>query len=218
MRQLFRPLALLILAMLIPLLPFLGWASEIDAWYQQFVDDPPPPLWTAAFVLVALSTDIFLPVPSSVVSTLAGSQLGIVGATITSFVGMTIGAVVGFAVARWWGRPVAKWFAKEEDLARMEELTAKLGPAVLVITRAVPILAEASVLLVGASRMTWRAFLPPLLLANMGLSLVYAVSGKHLSFLYAMAGAVVLPVAAACVVRWIWPETGVNDTERSDVV
>jgi len=42
-RQLFRPLALIILAMLIPLLPFLGWAREIDAWYQQFINDPPPP-------------------------------------------------------------------------------------------------------------------------------------------------------------------------------
>lgn len=218
MRQLFRPLALVILATLIPLLPFLGWAREINAWYEQFLNDPPPPVWMALFVLLALSADIFLPVPSSIVSTLAGSQLGIPGATITSFVGMTIGAALGFAVARWWGRPVAKWFTKDEDLARMEELTAKLGPAVLVITRAVPILAEASVLLVGVNRMSWRAFLPPVLLANLGVSLVYAVSGKHLSFLYAMAGAVVLPVAAACVVRWIWPESKVHDAERSDVV
>ena len=215
MRQLFRPLVLIVLAMAVPLLPFLGWAGEIDAWYKQFVDDPPPPMWTALLVVGSLSTDIFLPIPSSVVSTLAGSQLCVMGATITSFVGMTLGAIIGFAVAGAWGRPVARWFTKEEDMQRMEELTEKLGPTVLVVTRPVPILAEASVLLVGVNRMPWRTFLPPVMLANFGLSLAYALSGKHLSFLYAMLGAVALPVLAACIVRWVWPE-GKQQSGKSD--
>ena len=171
---------------------------------------------TAGLVIASLSTDIFLPVPSSVVSTLAGSQLGIAGATVTSFVGMSIGAAVGFAVARSWGRPVVRWFTKPKDLERMEELMQKLGPSVLVVTRAVPILAEASVLLVGASRMSWRAFLAPVLLANLGLSFVYAVSGNHLSFIYAMAGAIALPVGAACIVRWIWPESRVGKENQEE--
>jgi membrane protein DedA with SNARE-associated domain len=148
-----------------------------------------------------------LPIPSSVVSTLAGKHLGTVGATLASFIGMSIGAVIGFVVARTWGRPVARWFTKDEDLARMEELSLKLGPTVLVVTRAVPILAEAGVLLMGINRLPWRQFLPPVLLANLGLSLVYAISGKNLPIVYAMAGAVALPVLAACVVRWIWRET-----------
>lgn len=213
MRQLFRPLVLLVLAMLVPLLPFLGWAGEINAWYQQFEANPPPPGVTVALVVGSLSTDIFLPVPSSVVSTLAGSQLGTAGATAASFVGMTLGAVIGFAVARWWGHPLARWLTREDDLTRMEELSLKLGPAVLVITRAVPILAEAGVLLMGASHMPWRKFMPPVLLANLGLSFVYAVSGEHLSFLHAMIGAIALPVAAASVVRWIWPEKPLKNAE-----
>ncbi|MCA9270609.1 MAG: VTT domain-containing protein [Planctomycetales bacterium] len=207
MRQLFRPLVLIVLALLTPLLPFLAWAQEINAWYQHYVDHPPSPLTTTLLVIGSLATDIFLPVPSSVVSTLAGSQLGAGGATAASFVGMSLGAVLGFAVARAWGRPIACWFSKADDLARMEELTRRLGPTVLVVTRGVPILSEAGVLLVGMNRMPWRQFLPPVLLANLGLSAAYAISGEHLSFLNAMVAAVALPVAAACVVRWVWPES-----------
>lgn len=206
MRSLFRPLVVIVLAMLVPLLPFLAWAGEIDAWYQHYVDHPPPRLMTVVLVIGSLSTDIFLPIPSSVVSTLAGSQLGVAGATAASFVGMTIGASIGFALARWCGRPLVRRFARDDDLLRMEELTERLGPTVLVVTRAVPILAEAGVLLFGAMKMPWRTFLPPVLLANLGLSFAYALCGEHFSFLYAMAGAIALPVAAACLVRWVWPE------------
>jgi len=207
MRHLFRPFVLIILAMLVPLLPFLAWANEINEWYQHYVENPPPAHITIALVVGSLATDIFLPVPSSVVSTLAGSQLGTAGATLTSFVGMSLGAVVGFAVARAWGRPFAVWFTKEEDLARMEELSRRLGPAVLVVTRAVPILSEAGVLLMGMNRLSWKKFLPPVLLSNLGLSLAYAISGEHLPILYAMVGAIALPVLAASIVRSVWPET-----------
>jgi membrane protein DedA with SNARE-associated domain len=210
MRQLFRPLVLIVLAMLVPLLPFLAWADRINGWYKQFEQHRPPALVTTALVIGSLATDIFLPIPSSVVSTLAGKQLGTLGATLASFVGMSLGAVIGFAIARRWGRGFARWFAKDEDLARMEELSLKLGPTVLVVTRAVPILAEAGVLLMGVNRLPWQQFLPPVLLANLGLSLVYAVSGENLSFVYAMAGAIALPVLAACVVRWVWREAPVS--------
>ena len=214
MRQLFRPLVLIVLAMLVPLLPFLAWAQQIDDWYQHYVDNRPSPYVTVALVVGSLTTDIFLPITSSVVSTLAGSQLGTLGATAASFVGMTLGAILGFAVARAWGRPLALWFAKEEDLTRMEELTDRLGPIVLVVTRAVPILSEAGVLLMGVNGLSWRKFLPPVLLANLGLSFVYAISGEHFALLYAMAGAIALPVLAACIVHWIWPEEKVTSAEK----
>ena len=206
MRHLFRPLVLIVLAMLVPLLPFLEWAEQINDWYGHYVDHPPPAHVTTALVVGSLTTDIFLPIPSSVVCTLAGSQLGKELGTVASFVGMSLGAVLGFAIARFWGRPFALWFTKEEDLARMEELTQRMGPSVLVVTRAVPILSEAGVLLMGVNGLSWRKFLPPVLLSNLGLALAYAISGERLPLLYAMAGAIAVPVLAACIVRWVWPE------------
>ena len=206
MRQLFRPLVLIVLAMLVPLLPFLAWDEQLKDWYGQFEEHPPNTYVIIGLVVGSLATDIFLPIPSSVVSTLAGKHLETEVATMASFVGMSLGAIIGFAVARAWGRPLALWFTKEEDLARMEELSDRLGSIVLVVTRAVPILSEAGVLLMGVNRLSWRKFLTPVLLSNLGLSYVYAASGENLPILYAMAGAIALPVLAACVVRWVWPE------------
>lgn len=214
MRRLFRPIVLLVLVLAVPVLPFLGFGAAIEAWAQSWRDNPPSPPATAVLVVALLSTDILLPIPSSIVSTVAGAQLGTLGGTLASFVGMTLGAIFGFAVARLWGRRVALWFTKPQDLARMEELTLRFGATVLVITRAVPILAEAGVLLMGIHRLPWRKFLPPVILANLGLSLVYALSGESLSFIMSMAGAIALPVLAACIVRWCWPEEEAQSEQR----
>jgi membrane protein DedA with SNARE-associated domain len=90
---------------------------------------------------------------------------------------MTVGAVLGFAIAKRWGRTVALRFSESQDLDRMEQLTRTYGSTVLILFRAVPVLAEASVLLVGIHNLSWRRFLPPILLSNLGLALAYAGFG-----------------------------------------
>jgi uncharacterized membrane protein YdjX (TVP38/TMEM64 family) len=125
-----------------------------------------------------LAADLLLPVPSSMVSTLAGSELGVVGGTSASWVGMSAGAVVGFGLARRYGRPLAERLAAADDLARLDRLAARAGPALVVLTRAVPVLAEASVLLLGVNRLAWRRFLPALLASNLGIALAYAAFGE----------------------------------------
>ena len=46
------------------------------------------------------------------------------------------------------------------------------------VLRAVPVLAEASVLLVGIHNLSWRRFLPPVILSNLGIALAYAKFGE----------------------------------------
>jgi uncharacterized membrane protein YdjX (TVP38/TMEM64 family) len=173
-----RSLLLLTLILLIPIVPFLLWGERIEAWGESIIAEPPSRSATAMLIVGLLSTDILLPVPSSLVSTLAGSQLGVLGGTLASWLGMTIGAVIGFAIAKAFGRAVALRFSSKDDLERMESLTGRLGPAALIVTRAVPVLAEACVLLVGVHRLSWRRFLPPVLLANLGIALAYSVFGE----------------------------------------
>jgi uncharacterized membrane protein YdjX (TVP38/TMEM64 family) len=156
-----------------------------------------------------LSTDVFLPIPSSVVSTVAGAQLGIVPATLVSWLGMTLGAGLGFALAKACGRPLAERFASADDLTRLDGLAEAYGPWLLVATRALPILAEAAVLLLGATHMSWRLFWPAILLSNLGIALVYAVLGHlargqgHLPL--ALAASIALPLLATAMVRWLMP-------------
>ena len=59
----------------------------------------------------------------------------------------------------------------------MKSISDRYGPVALIMTRGVPVLAEASVLLMGIHRLSWRRFLPPVLVSNLVLSVVYARFG-----------------------------------------
>lgn len=177
MWSLIRPMLPMIIILAVPIIPFLLFGEAMESWLQSWKENPPAPSVIFAAVVGLLSTDIFLPVPSSVVSSVAGPRLGIAAATAASWLGMSIGAIAGFALAKQFGPRFAHWFSRPEDLARAKDLADRLGPAVLAIGRGVPVVAEATVLWMGLHQLSWRRFLPPVLLANLFLSFAYAVLG-----------------------------------------
>jgi uncharacterized membrane protein YdjX (TVP38/TMEM64 family) len=192
-------------ALLIPVLPFLalgdGFEERIHDWLTGDRS------CGARFGLVAgvLSTDILLPVPSSAVSTWAGGVLGVGWGTAASWLGMTVGATLGFALAHWLGRPLALRMARRDDLARMARTLETWGVLALVLTRPVPVFAEACVLLTGTMNLSWRRFLPAVVLANLAISLVYAGFGafarSHDALSVALGGVVIVPVAVLFLLR-----------------
>ena len=210
MRELFRTLPLMCVVLLVPVLPFLLFGDEFEAWLRAYADDPHSAGATAGGVVGLLATDILLPVPSSVVSTMAGWQLGWWLGTAASWAGMTAGAVIGFAIARRWGRPVALWFTKAGDLERMKHVSDRYGPFVLALCRAVPVFAEASVLIVGIHRIPWRRFLPAVALSNLGISIAYAAFGDYAQqqkwLPLALGVSIALPVAMAAAARGVMRE------------
>jgi uncharacterized membrane protein YdjX (TVP38/TMEM64 family) len=168
----------MIVVLAIPIVPFLLFGERVEAAIEAWRDDPPAASIVALVVVTLLATDIFLPIPSSLVSTLAGWQLGAVGGALASWLGMSLGAVIGFVLARWWGQPLVGWLTRPDDLARTNRLAERFGPLLLVLGRGVPVLAEATVLLCGMHGLGWRKFLPPVLLSNLGLAVAYAVFGQ----------------------------------------
>jgi uncharacterized membrane protein YdjX (TVP38/TMEM64 family) len=171
----------LVVVLVVPIVPFLVFGSQLESWLAAWLATPPSAPVTAGVVIGLLGTDVFLPVPSSLVNTLAGAQLGVAGGTAASCTGMTLGAVFGFALARRWGRPLAQRLSAPDDLQRVENVTQVAGPGVLVALRGVPVLAEASVLLAGIHGLAWRRFLPPVIVSNLGISLAYAAFGRFAS-------------------------------------
>ena len=206
MRPLLRPLLLIVLVLLVPILPFLAFGPQMEQWAEQWTKNSPSQFATAALVVALLATDIFLPIPSSVISTMAGWQLNWHLGTLVSWIGMSIGASLGFGLARRWGRPFALWFARGDDLGRLEEVGQRFGPLMLVILRGVPVLAEASVLLVGMEGLSWRRFLPAVLLSNLGIALAYSLFGSFAEengwLPLALGVSIALPVLLAGLVRW----------------
>ena len=118
--RLIKPLLLVAVVLVLPLVAVAIWGQSFQAVLEQWQASPPATPVLAAAVVAILASDLFLPVPSGPVSTLAGSQLGLVLGTVVSTVGMTIGASVAFALARRWGRPVAEHFSAPDQVAELE--------------------------------------------------------------------------------------------------
>ena len=206
MRGIVRPLIVVTLVLLVPILPFLSFGDWLEARIESWFEPPPPASTVALLTVVILASDIVLPVPSSVVSTVAGAQLGVVAATAASWLGMTLGAIFGFYLVRTFGRSLAVRFSSPEDLGRTDDLSQRYGSWLLVITRPLPVLAEAAVLLVGTTHFSWGQFLPPVMLSNLGIAAVYSVLGRVAQSQGQMALAVLasiaLPLAGTTMARW----------------
>lgn len=210
MKELFRTLPLMCAVLLIPVLPFLLFGAQFEQWIANLASEPPSDAVTACLVVVILATDIFLPVPSSVICTLSGWQLGWWLGTLASWLGMTVGAILGFALARRWGHTFATWFSKTGDLQRMQLTIEKYGPMVLVLTRAMPVFAEASVLISGIHKLSWGRFLPAVVLSNAGIALAYGAFGfyaeKYEWLPLALSVAVAIPILIAAAAHRFLPD------------
>jgi len=181
-----------------------GFEQQLVGWF----DDAVTPGALAIAATLLLASDVFLPVPSSFISTLLGARLGIFAGTAVSWLGMTAGAFIAYVVARLVGRSLLVRLADPADVARLEQLAADRGSGVLVVTRALPVLAETAVLLMATFNLPWRHFLAPVALANLGLSLAYATIGrlaiKHSALTIALVASVIIPLAATWIARTRW--------------
>ncbi len=212
MPRITRPLLLVTLVLLVPIVPFVIAGDRIEAWTLAWLESRPEPWLLTVATAAILASDIFLPVPSSLVSTLAGAQLGILPATLASWVGLTAGGAIGFALARRCGRPLVRRFSSAGDVAAINAAGLRLGIWLLAATRPLPVLAEATVLLLGTTEMPWRVFLPALALSNLGLAAAYSILGSlawdHGAMPLALAASVAVPLLATAAARWHWTRRG----------
>ncbi|MEE8452306.1 MAG: VTT domain-containing protein [Thermoguttaceae bacterium] len=205
MRRLLPPICLITVVLLIPVVPFVFVGESLAARMESWLDETLPAPTVAGIVVGLLATDVFLPVPSSVVATFGGDRLGFVAGTAAAWLGMTLGAAFAFGLARLLGRRLASRLSNEEAMDRIDALSGRLGPMLLVLTRPVPVMAEAAVLFLGTTRMPWQRFVLPLVLSNLGIAAAYSALGDLVQLPIALAAAIALPLLAAAVARIMWP-------------
>jgi uncharacterized membrane protein YdjX (TVP38/TMEM64 family) len=197
---------IVIILLLVPIVPFLVWGARLTTWANDSLKSAAQDEWVAALSYALLASDIVLPVPSSLINTFAGAQLGWWQGTLVCWAGMSTGAVFGFALARAF-TPLAQRFMKAGDRERMREAVGRWGWVVVVSLRGLPILAEASVLLAGIERMPWRTFLPAVLLSNLVLAAAYSLLGavsRQQDWLPAALLAAAAPALLAIIIRRQW--------------
>ncbi len=197
-----KPLALLAALLVIPLIPFLIFGSylesEIPQILHRWLQGGPPEWIIAASVVTLLTVDVLLPIPSSVVCSLAGSLLGLFGGILFSTLGLTAGALLGFLLGRCLGRPAVLRWMGEAEWQKIEYLVSRYGVAILLILRPVPLFAEASTLLLGCSRLRVDIFLMATLPIHLMLATVFVALGYYLNVTLGM----ILSVVIALLLSW----------------
>jgi uncharacterized membrane protein YdjX (TVP38/TMEM64 family) len=178
------------------LVPFLLFGGAFTALGEGLTRGSLPLRVLVPAIIALLALDVFLPVPSSLVSAGAGALMGFWGGTLTIWLGMTAGCIVGYATgARMADR--ARQFIGEADLRRAAQLLDRHGVWALAACRAVPVLAEASVVFSGLARTRLRPFLLISSLSNLAIAATYSAVGHYAlqvdSFLLAFLGALTLP-------------------------
>ena len=165
----------------------------------------------AGLVVVLLASDVFLPVPSSLVGTSAGFLLGYSAGFLATWLGLTLGCVLGYWFGRIAGRALVSRLVSEAELSRAEALFIRFGVIALLICRAVPVMAEVSVIFAGISRMPLRKFGLAVAGSNTGISAAYAAVGYFAmtinSFWLGLLGAIVLPATAAFLAKAVFART-----------
>jgi 3-dehydroquinate synthase len=165
----------------------------------------PSAVAVAAAVIAALALDVVLPIPSTIVTTLAGGVLGAGAGTAAAWLGMSLGSAAAFWLGRRGGRTLEGRLLSTAQLARAERAAAQHGVWAVVVLRPVPVLAELSAIYAGMAGMPWRRFLWSSALANLGICGVYAGIGARAAdaelFLLAVLASVAIPGVALLLAR-----------------
>jgi uncharacterized membrane protein YdjX (TVP38/TMEM64 family) len=178
------------------LLPFFLFESQFSALAAEITSSGTSRWLAASGIFVLLAFDVFLPVPSSIVSTAAGVLFGLVRGALIVWCGMMAGCLLAYLVGV---RAVAaaRWIVGAENLARAEALMRKYGESAIVLCRPVPVLAEATVIFAGIVRAPFARFTALTAVSNLGIALGYSAFGAYSmrinSFAVAFLGALLLP-------------------------
>jgi membrane protein DedA with SNARE-associated domain len=196
-RRLAKYAALLAILVGIVVVPFILWGDAFDALAHRLISLEVSALAIAGAGIALLASDVFLPVPSSVVISLMGGLIGVAAAIAAGALGLSLGCVAGYLLGKRLGRSVTEQQMGREDYGQLTRMLDRHGAVMLAACRPVPVLAEASVIAAGIAGMPMAKTLAITGASNVGVAGVYALLGASAGGLFEFAlvlvAALVLP-------------------------
>jgi uncharacterized membrane protein YdjX (TVP38/TMEM64 family) len=187
------------------LVPFFVFEDQMNDVVQQTLRSDRSIVLIPLAVVLFLLADIVLPIPSSFVLATTGYLLGFGWGSVVCFIGMTSAALGGYALGRYAGGPLAQRIVGEAQLGQFSALSLRWGDALLVACRAMPVLAEATTILAGTSRMPLPRFMLIVSIGNTIVSVLYAwigaASASQSSFVLVSLAAIIVPLVVVLVLR-----------------
>ena len=170
-----KPLAIWAILAAIVLIPFFLFGDSIDCCIKSLLDEYSGNAVAVALILFGvLASDIFLPVPSCLLSAMCGAFLGLFSGFAVSFAAMTVSGLTGYLIGRT-ASPLASRMIG--DSAATLGKVNKLSPIMIFIFRPVPVLAECSCVYAGLMRYNFPKTFIWMSMGNAVVSLVYSFIG-----------------------------------------
>ena len=216
-----RKLLLVFGGMMALILACFGLASLVDIpWLRdpmQGLSDRPGLAFSLSTALLA--ADVLLPVPSSLIMIGNGAIFGTMPGSLVSLVGGLSASLTGWAMGRLGSRHLQR-FVGDEGMERANAFLHSWGDMAIILSRPIPVLAEAVAILCGSMRVS------PLRLAvfsAMGLyppCLLYAYAGSRAGAApegwQALLWVLGVALLAWVVGRWLYPKRGSTIAMSSD--
>lgn len=177
-------LLLIVTTLIVCAIPLLLFSEQREKFFgsvitQQWADDHPSQ--AAGLVIGLFASDILLPIPSSAVCATAGHIFGLVIGTVLCWLGLNLSALTGYWLGRLLGWTAINRFSNREDAEIVEQQIARWGVWPIVAFRPLPVLAEASVLLLGVYRYPQQRFWPPIIFSNFVVAATFVAIGTWFS-------------------------------------
>jgi len=132
--------------------------DDIKGWLE--AAHSASPHMVGVIVSGLLFADLFIAVPTLTTSIFSGYFLGFELGLFYVLVGYSLAGGFGYGISRIFGRRVLRAITRDDaKIAEMDDLFNRHGLVVLSMARAVPILAEVSACLAGATKMPIKRFM-----------------------------------------------------------
>lgn len=172
----------------------------------------------AALGVGLLVADVLLPVPSSLVMIANGAAFGVLGGTLLSLAGGLGAALFGFAIGRRGG-PLLERLVPPEERARVGRVVERWGALAVVVTRPVPLLAETTAIMVGATGVGPGRVALAALAGSLPPAFLYALTGAAAGTFRSGALMFALVILAAALFwlsgRWLAPRLAARTTRAA---
>lgn len=151
--------------------------GQIEDWLIQA--QKLSPFYVGSIVALLLFADLFIAVPTLTVTILSGYFLGYAYGATAAFTGMLSAGVCGYILSRYYGNAILGFLLKD-NAKRNEAISTfqERGFVMILLSRAMPILPEASACLSGMTRMPFGRFLIAWLISSVPYVLIAAYAGS----------------------------------------
>ena len=132
-------------------------SDDVEVWLKSasLID----PKYVAIIVILLLSIDIFIFVPTLTICILSGYFLGFSIGGISAIIGLMIAGSIGYWISRSFGESLlSKVISSQEKREEAKSTFAKYGTVMLLLSRSSPIFPEVCACMSGISRMKFAKF------------------------------------------------------------